>query len=299
MNRTSHKDENINAWAKLIDPKSGLLARTVIQSVNTLMLAAHPDDETIGASAALSRLPNAAVVYLTDGAPRDKQLWSGGGNYSREEYACIRRHEAEAALEVVGIPVERIHYLGTIDQESVFRLRELAGTLSILLHELQPDALITHAYEGGHPDHDSAALVASLAVNSFKAAAAPKLLEMTSYHAHNGKCCMGEFLPVSEGQPGRFEEFIIQLAPEEAARKKRMMDCYKSQKLVLQNFPLNPERLRPAPKYNFSTPPHSGKLWYECMGWQITGVQWRELATQAIGEFTNVPSFTLASRESA
>ena len=36
-----------------------------------------------------------------------------------------------------------------------------------------------------------------------------------------------------------------------------------------------------APDYDFSEPPHSGKLWYECMGWPMTGVRWRELATAA------------------
>jgi LmbE family N-acetylglucosaminyl deacetylase len=301
MNRTNDKNKKINAWTKLTDPRSGLLAHTVIQSVNALVLAAHPDDETIGALAVLSRLPNPVVVYLTDGAPRDKRLWSGGGHYSREEYALIRQNEAEKALGSVGIPSERIRYLGAIDQESVFGLRELADALSALLCKLQPEVLITHSYEGGHPDHDSAALIASLAVNSLlnKSKAAPELLEMTSYHARNGRCLMGEFLPESAAQPGLSEELIIQLSPEEVTRKKHIIDCYESQRSVLQNFPLDPERLRLAPQYDFSKPPHSGKLWYEQMGWPITGQRWRELAVQAIGEFGNPSSFTLASRGTA
>jgi hypothetical protein len=65
-------------------------------------------------------------------------------------------------------------------------------------------------------------------------------------------------------------------------RKRQMMDAYASQRLVLENFPIDCERLRLAPGYDFSEPPHSGKLWYECMGWPMTGARWRELATLAL-----------------
>src|SRR6476661_8567872 len=56
-------------------------------SLRILVLAAHPDDETIGASLLLSRFPQSAVVFLTDGAPRDTRFWSAQVNGSREAYA--------------------------------------------------------------------------------------------------------------------------------------------------------------------------------------------------------------------
>jgi hypothetical protein len=36
--------------------------------------------------------------------------------------------------------------------------------------------------------------------------------------------------------------------------------------------------VRPAPLYDFTKPPHAGKLWYESLGWSMTGRRWRELA---------------------
>jgi N-acetylglucosamine malate deacetylase 2 len=223
-------------------------------------------------------------VYLTDGAPRDRQLWSAGGNHTREEYARIRRKEAETALRLVGILPGRIQYLGAIDQESVFQLHDLTEALLDLLYKQQPAILITHSYEGGHPDHDSAALVAALAIQSCESrrATAPELLEMTSYHARDGKCFMGEFLPESAAQTSSSPELTLQLSPAESARKQSMMGCYQSQQQVLQNFQVGSERLRLAPAYDFGKPPHTGKLWYECMGWPTTGKQWRALATQAV-----------------
>jgi hypothetical protein len=38
--------------------------------------------------------------------------------------------------------------------------------------------------------------------------------------------------------------------------------------------------LRAAPSYDFSQPPHAGQLWYECLGWRMTGTKWRELAAE-------------------
>jgi LmbE family N-acetylglucosaminyl deacetylase len=274
------------AWARLTHPEFGLASPASISEFQLLVLAAHPDDETIGASAALKRCRNKAVVYLTDGAPHDKKLWSAGGDYSREEYARLRRNEAQAALQRVGIPEDRIQHLPAVDQESIFGLQALTLALAARLRRYRPDFLITHAYEGGHPDHDSAALVAALAVDSLSNQGdfAPELLEMTSYHARDGKCFAGEFLPRSSAQAASSTELVFRLSPEEILGKAEMMDCYPSQRMVLQSFPLGTERLRPAPAYNFREPPHRGKLWYECMGWPMTGKRWRELAAQAVAE---------------
>src|SRR5581483_7709934 len=69
----------------------------------TIILAAHPDDETIGASALLGRVPGVTVVYLTDGAPRDARFRSPHVSGSRELYACVRAEEAASALSYVGV----------------------------------------------------------------------------------------------------------------------------------------------------------------------------------------------------
>src|SRR5436305_11385417 len=89
-------------------------------SLRIVILAAHPDDETIGASVLLSRFPQASVAFLTDGAPRDTRFWSAGVNGSRHEYAKTRRKEALHALHHAGISEQRVFWLGGVDQEAVF-----------------------------------------------------------------------------------------------------------------------------------------------------------------------------------
>lgn len=246
-------------------------------ALRVLVLAAHPDDEIIGASQLISRFPQSSVAFLTDGAPRDTRFWSASANSSREAYAETRRNEAFRALDHAGVCRQRAFWLGGVDQEAAFEMGPLAKRFAKLIGELRPDIVVTHAYEGGHPDHDSAALVAKIAVSQLEDKHPPALLEMTSYHARDGHCVTGEFL-----DSGSFPEVCLELSTGDRDRKRKMMDAHASQRLVLESFAIDRERVRPAPEYNFGEPPHEGKLWYECMGWPMTGARWRQLATTAL-----------------
>lgn len=252
-----------------------LIADPPDPSLRLAILAAHPDDETIGASVLLARFPNTRVVYLTDGAPRDTRLWPPNMRGSREDYTNLRLNEVRKVLAHVGISIEQVFCLGAVDQEAIFEIRRLATKLREYLRLRRTDLLVTHPYEGGHPDHDSAALIARVAASSL-GREAPVICEMTSYHARDGQSITGEFLD-SQTTP----EIEFSLSDDDRRRKRSMMDDYASQRLVLENFPIVTERLRIAPAYDFSLPPHQGKLWYECMGWPMTGARWRELASPA------------------
>jgi len=273
MNWQADGDKN---WSRI---SSCLRANPSDPNLRVLVLAAHPDDETIGASVLLSRFQQSAVAFLTDGAPRDANLWSGGVNGSREDYANTRRQEAVRALAFANVSPQSVFWLGGMDQEAAFEICSLAEHFSKLMTDMCPAVVVTHAYEGGHPDHDSAALVARMAVLLDKQNK-PVLLEMTSYHAHDGRCVTGKFL-----RPGSMPEVCFELSRSDQERKRKMMEAHATQRLVLENFPVDQEFLRIAPDYNFSEPPHEGFLWYECMCWPMTGVRWRELATAAIGKF--------------
>ena len=264
------------SWQEL---SQTLLANTQKPPLRRAVLAAHPDDETIGASSLLARFPESAVIYLTDGAPRDSKLWSPEFRGTREEYALMRSAEAERALEVAGVSPRQIHWLGAVDQEAIFSAADLARSLAETLTRLDTDILITHPYEGGHPDHDSAALIARLAAAQLDAERAPSLAEMTSYHAQNCHCVNGEFLNSCTE-----EEICIDLSPADREQKRTMFSAYASQKLVLSSFGTDRERFRRAPDYDYSRPPHEGRLWYECMGWSMTGRQWRALAAQCMAQ---------------
>lgn len=247
-----------------------------------LVLAAHPDDETLGASWLLSHGAGCHVAHVTDGAPVSPALRSPRAPASRQEYAWLREREARAALELAGVPPERLHRLGAVDQEAVLHLVELSRRLAGLLVELRPAVLVTHPYEGGHPDHDATAFVARAAVSLLlRESRLPlALVEMTSYHGRSGRLEAGSFLPLPMGA---LAVSSVYLSQEARALKRRMLACFGSQAQVLAAFPLECERFRAAPAYDFSRPPHAGELYYEAMGW-MRGERWCELARRGLAE---------------
>src|SRR5215470_3905356 len=102
----------------------------------------------------LQRMREPMVVLATDGAPRDDYFWRRHG--SREAYAELRKDEARCALGEAG--VQHIVFLADrncafVDQELFRVLSQAFDALLGVIEEYQPTALLTLAYEGGHPDH--------------------------------------------------------------------------------------------------------------------------------------------------
>src|ERR1044071_8626730 len=122
-----------------------------------VVVAAHPDDESVGAGGRLNRLRHAWFVYLTDGAPRDPGDTLRAGYDLREAYAAARREELFKALRAADIEPSRVRCLDGVDQEACLQLGPLTFRLLDLLYNAAPDFVLTHPYEGGHPDHDAAA----------------------------------------------------------------------------------------------------------------------------------------------
>jgi LmbE family N-acetylglucosaminyl deacetylase len=248
-------------------------------TVRLVIIAAHPDDETIGASA-LMAAHETAVVHVTDGAPREARFWPEG-TPDRESYAETRAREAESALSHVG--AERIA-LGFVDQETPHALPDLASAIARVLEQNQPSLVVTHAYEGGHPDHDAVAFAVACAARLVSRA--PHVWEMALYHGAAGALVAGSgaCAPMVTGHFIDDHGSIRRtLAPAELARRRAMLASYESQRETLAPFvPLVHERFRPAPAYDFSKPPHEGPLHYERIGFPITGEAWRDFATHAL-----------------
>ncbi|HEX2961335.1 MAG TPA: PIG-L family deacetylase [Ignavibacteriales bacterium] len=247
--------------------------------LKTAIIAAHPDDEVIGAASRLPLLKNVYIIHTTDGAPGNMLDARAAGFESSMGYAHARRQELFNALEVAGIPKNRCLELGFKDQETSFNLISLSERLEELLKELRPEIILTHAYEGGHPDHDSTAFAVHLAASSIygKGFAPPVLIEFTSYHDSHGSIKTSEFL---SGMDER--TCTIVLTEEERIKKKRMLDCFLTQKNVLSQFSIETEAFRFAPYYDFLKPPHEGTLYYEHFEWGIKGEHWRRLASEAL-----------------
>jgi LmbE family N-acetylglucosaminyl deacetylase len=244
-------------------------------------LVAHPDDEAIGFGGALARARGHAlahVVVVTDGAPRDPALRSRAFRGTREAYARLRREELERALAEVGIGADRTTALGLVDQEAAYELFPLARALAERIARLRPRVIVTHAYEGGHPDHDAAAFAVAAARRLARSAA--PLVEMAGYHA-GGAPGGGPAFSVQRFLPSASRVEDGPLSPRLRAVKRRMMDAHATQREVLGMFRDDREPLRLAPPHDFASAPHAGPTHYERQGWAMTSRRFTELATAA------------------
>ena len=239
-----------------------------------LLVAAHQDDEVIGAGAQLaSWRDRITIVHVTRGAPANPDDAHRAGCSSREAYAETRRREVLNALRLAGVPSSNCLEIGVGDQEAAFELSRIAAELRAIVERVRPAIVLTHPYEGGHPDHDSTAFASHIASQGTGA----QVWEFTSYHAGPNGMETGRFLPHDGPQ------FRYTLSEKQKQGKQDMFGCFPTQAHVLKDFAVDFENFRPAPKYDFSQPPHPGLLHYEQFDWGVKGPEWRELA-RAAGE---------------
>lgn len=243
----------------------------------TLLLFPHYDDEC-AAGALLRQLPDATVLFLTDGAPRDPYFWRSYG--SREAYSALRKRESVDTLSASGIrSVFSIDELSgnraPADQELYRSLPEVFSATRVLAERISPRTILVPAFEGGHPDHDAASFLAAQLARQLRA----EHWELPYYHRRaDGRLRQQEFL---EHLPLACE-VTLDLTEDEIREKRVMWSRYRSQCAVLGEFAVERELYRPAPAYEWHRPPHRGTLNYEAWRWKVRGADMAEAFVSAL-----------------
>ena len=260
-----------SAHAKLFG--TGDLTRSMRCSV----IVAHPGDEIVGAGCLISKLVDVTVLHVTDGAPdmRDPQA---AGFRERTDFAEARRQECIAALALANVPEERVMDFGISDRSASYCLARLSRRVTTFLQESAADIVLTHPYEGGHPDHDATAFATHAALRLLKenGLRPPVLFEMALRPDKDFRARRQEFLTGCER-----ETTTLLLDKRAKELKQRMFAFLKTQRESLEVSSVGPERFCQHAKYDFSVPPKRGKLFYENFDWALRSEEWVSLAAQA------------------
>ncbi|MBV8894817.1 MAG: PIG-L family deacetylase [Acidobacteria bacterium] len=213
----------------------------------TLILVAHPDDESIGCGMLLQGIASADILLCTDGGPAMGRPWYSRIVHSRTRYAGKRLKEFRAASRTAGVRYT-CEMQGIQDQLLYQYLERAAGFLAEQIVRCRPDAILSHAFEAGHPDHDCCAFLAQWAGRKFSL----PVWEMPLYYRP------------TPSSPLVYQQFLcsygneVELFPEphKLLIKTRMLSQHRSQAAVISGFDKAREVFRPQAPYDFSVNPN-------------------------------------------
>ena len=207
----------------LLDPDA-LLRRS---GARLLVLAPHPDDESLAAGGLIQRALRygvpVGVAYVTDGENNpwpqralEQRWWIGA--QQRAAWGTRRRAEADTALQVLGVDPTHVYRLGWPDGGVTWKLLDDApGCLAALrdvLEREQPTVLVLPDLVDRHPDHSAVHVLTEMLFQTTPQLAKPE--------------CLG-YLLHGRSRPGVPRRAVLTLTGDEAVRKRAAIGAHASQ----------------------------------------------------------------------
>ncbi len=182
----------------------------------------HMDDCVLACGGTVARLARGSdvhFVYATDGArsPPARFPWTDLPPGLGE----TRKTETRQALGLLGIPESNLHFLDLPDGRLRRHGGELRGALASRLRDLSPDQVLLPFRYDRHPDH--LALHGAVRDSVRLAGLEAELLEYFVYYRWR-------LLPGRDVRAHLREDAVIRIdIAEERVRKRRALDCFRTQ----------------------------------------------------------------------
>lgn len=191
------------------------LALAFNRSARVMILAVHPDDESIAAGGliqqAIAAGANVRIVFITDGDNNPwpqryiEKRWTIARN-DRMRWGRRRREEALSALSVLGVKSEEAVFLGFPDQG----LTDLLLTNGVGAHgiealerevlEWEPSLLIVPSMRDLHPDHNATGVAIDILLQRWPSALERPQVLAYLVHGEAQGCTVAESMQLSPVQ---------------------------------------------------------------------------------------------------
>jgi len=188
-----------------------------------LVIAPHMDDEVLACGGTIARLPSQArvhLVYATDGASSYSPVvpWLDA---TSPELPAVRRAEATAALQTLGVSPDNLHFLDLPDGQLEHHEQALERAFMVLIQKLRPDHVLIPFRYDRHPDHLAANRAAHAAMQRVENRA--QLFEYFVYYRWR-------MLPGRDVRTYVRGDavYAVDIQPV-GERKRAALDCFKSQ----------------------------------------------------------------------
>jgi LmbE family N-acetylglucosaminyl deacetylase len=136
---------------------------------SVLVVAPHPDDETLGCGGILAQIiragGNVYVLFVTNGSASHP----GHPVLSPEKLAALRRDEARAATSALGIESRNVSFLdasdGTLASLDLAHTSELVAKIANILTKTAAEVLLLTYQHDGSTDHEASVVLVEKALN--------------------------------------------------------------------------------------------------------------------------------------
>ncbi len=210
---------------------------------------AHPDDEFFCCATLKRLVEKGCEVFCAWGVATPR-----------------REEESLEAVKLLGVPSLRLRFAYFPDGRVVDDLPEYVAFWEQILQDIRPVRVFLPAFECGHLDHDATNFALAYAVQ--RLGMPSSLIEFPLYHTYLTR------IPTVGRFAGGDEEETVWLSPEEQNLKRRVLSCYRSQRLpwllkmygLLVTMGMKPsglwesERFRPLRCPRYDSPPLPASL---------------------------------------
>lgn len=195
-----------------------------------LVLAPHPDDESLAAAGLIQRArahgAPVSVVFASDGENNpwpqramEHRAWIGARQ--RAAWGARRHDEADAALRILGVDPARVHRLGWPDGGVTRMLLDgvasMLESLRALIVRERPTVLVLPDMADRHPDHGALRVLVEMALRDMPDSQRP--------------ICLG-YLLHGHPQAGAAQRTVLALAGAELEGKRRAIAAHASQMVL-------------------------------------------------------------------